>query len=153
MRITFLFLLVLGGHLVKAQSADDVIAILDAISKVSQLEPLYQVELAAGPTMVILKDTRADVIDNELERTLQLLTNDDLWGFDKLVKIYSEDEMSLEGIRRDQVTGINMRINGDECQVRVSALVQHGDKYLQGWISLMREGFDWKVKGQSIQIR
>ena len=139
---------------VHAQTKGDVVAILKAMSTVPELDPLFQVDLSEGIAMVILKEDEGPSLgDNELERSFSLLTNEDLWGFDRVVKVMTRDEAVRSGVRSDQLTGIGLSIAEDQCNVKVSGLVNDGNKFLQGWVSLVRNGFDWEVKGRSVQVR
>ena len=137
----------------QSQTKDDIISVIKAVSEVAELEPLFQVELSGGPTMVLLKNDRLNSGSNEVERNYFSLTNDDLWGFDRPVQILTYQEADLEGVRRDMMVVFGLSFSGDQCNARFSSTLQEGNRYAEGWVSLDRDGFDWKVSGQNIRIR
>jgi hypothetical protein len=152
-----IFLLILAlcwiGTSAHSQSKDDILSVINAVSEVAELEPLFQVELSGGPTMVLLKNDRLSSGSNEVERNYFSLTNDDLWGLSRPVKILTYQEADFEGIRRDMMVILGLSFSGDQCNARFSCALQEGNRFLEGWVSLNREGFDWKVSGQNIRIR
>lgn len=154
MRYTFLFSFILLTILnLKAQSKEDIIAVLKASTALPELEPLFQNDLSAGPTLVLAKRDRLNSGSNEVERNYWSLTNDDLWGFDRPVKIMTEQEAGFEGVRNDKMVQLSLSFSGDQCNASFAASLEEGDRYFQGWVSLVRNGFDWEVTGKNIRIR
>lgn len=148
--ILALCLLGLQAH---SQTKDDIVSVIKAVSEVAELDPLFQVELSGGPTMVLLKNDRLNSGSNEVERNYFSLTNDDLWGLARPVQILTYQEADFEGIRRDMMVILGLSFSGDQCNARFSCALQEGNRFLEGWVSLNREVFDWKVTGQNIRIR
>ncbi|MCB0688367.1 MAG: hypothetical protein KDC53_17635 [Saprospiraceae bacterium] len=149
--ITILFSL--STLMTYGQSKEDIIAVFKAASQLSELDPLFQVDLSAGPTMVLVKNNRLSSGSNEVERNYWSLTNDDFWGFDRPIKIMTEQEAGFEGVRNDQLVSASLSFSGDQCNLGFTATIDEGTRYLQGWISLTRSGFDWEVTGQNIRTR
>ena len=136
-----------------AQSKEDIISVLKAIHTLPQLDPLFQVDLSEGPTMVLVKSDRLNSGSNDLERNYFTLTNDDLWGFDRPVKIMTSQEADFQGVRRDKMVTLSLTISGDQCNVGLDAALEEGSRYFKGWVSLVRNGFDWEVTGQNVRTR
>ena len=136
-----------------AQSKDDIISILRAVSEVPDLDPLFQANLSGGPSLVFIKNDRLNSGANEVERNYFNLTNDDLWGFSRSVKIFTAREADIEGIRRDQMVSLGLSIAEDQCNAQISGSIEEGNRFLQGWVSLNKPGFDWVVTGKNIRTR
>jgi hypothetical protein len=51
-----------------AQTKEDIVSVIKAVSEVAELDPLFQVDLSGGPTMVLLKNDRLSSGSNEVER-------------------------------------------------------------------------------------
>ena len=145
--------MVFSSTLFFGQTKDDVISVIKAISDVPDLEPLFQVPLSEGPTMVILKNDKLGANPNELERQFFLLTDDDFWGFNRSVKIMSAQEADRYGVKRDMMVSLSLSFSDDLCNVRLTGGIEENEQYLQGSISLVRSGFDWTVKGKHIVVR
>ena len=135
------------------QSKEDLIGVLKAVSEVSELEPAYQVDLSEGPAMVLRKRDNVGVNPNELEHNLFFLTSDDLWGFDRIVRIMTIDEANYKGVPGTKLMEMRLSFAEDNCNLILSGNVEDGNKYMQASISLLRDGFDWVVKGKNINIR
>jgi hypothetical protein len=153
-RLVLLFFCLIPGTItLMAQSREDIIAVIKAVSEVPELDPLFQVELSEGRTMVLLKNDRLSAGSNEVERNYFNMTNDDLWGFRKPVKIMTQQEAGHEGVRRDQLITLGLSFSGDQCNARFAATVDEGSRYFEGWVSLSRSGFDWIVTGSNVRTR
>jgi hypothetical protein len=135
------------------QTKEDIVAVIKAISAVPDLDPIFQVQLNEGPSMVILKSDKMGTNPNEVERQFFLLTDDDFWGFARSVKIMTSQEADRYGVKRDMMVNLGLSFSNDNCNVRLSAGIEENEQFLQGSISLIKAGFDWEVKGKHIQIR
>lgn len=140
-------------HVSLAQSKEDLVAVIKAISDVPDLDPVFQVQLSEGPSMVILKNDKMGANPNEVERQFFLLTSDDFWGFSRSVKIMTAQEADRYGVKRDMMVSLGLSFSDDNCNARLSAGIEENEQFLQGSISLVKAGFDWEVKGKHIQIR
>ena len=153
--VRFILFLVLISQvfLTEAQTKEDIISVLKVVHTLPELEPLYQVNLSEGPTMVLTKNDRLSSGSNELERSYFNLTNDDLWGFDRPVKIMTAQEADFEGVSRAKMVTLSLSISGDQCNVGLDAALEEGSRYFKGWVSLVRSGFGWEVTGRNIRTR
>jgi len=151
--ILLLFCLIPGSISLVAQTREDIIAVIKAVIEVPELDPLFQVELSEGQAMVLVKNDRLSAGSNEVERHYFSITNDDLWGFRKPVKIMTQQEAGHEGVRRDQLVTLGLSFSGDQCNARFAATVDEGSRYFEGWVSLSRSGFDWIVTGRNVRVR
>lgn len=148
-----ILLFILVSHVISAQTKDDLISTLKAASELPELEPLFQVEMASGPAMVLIKPDRLRSGSNEVERAYWNLSNDDLWGFSRPVKIMTEQEASFEGVEREKMVNLSLSFTGDQCNLGFTSTLDEGTRFFQGWVSLSRSGFDWEVTGKNIRIR
>jgi hypothetical protein len=69
------------------------------------------------------------------------------------VQIRTYQEADFEGIRRDMMVIFGLSFAGDQCNARFSCALQEGNRFVEGWVSLNRDGFDWKVSGQNVRTR
>ncbi|MBK8506235.1 MAG: hypothetical protein IPL46_30970 [Saprospiraceae bacterium] len=150
---TLLIVLTTFSFQAQGQTKEDIVNVIKAVSEVAELDPLFQVELSGGPTMVLLKNDRLSSGSNEVERNYFSLTNDDLWGMARPVQILTYQEADFEGVRRDMMVVLGLSFAGDQCNARFSCVLQEGNRVLEGWVSLNRDGFDWMVTGQNVRIR
>ncbi|NND35043.1 MAG: hypothetical protein HKN76_20830 [Saprospiraceae bacterium] len=154
--IRFLILftcLLLTGPQLFSQSKEDLVGVIKAISEIAELDPLFQVQLSEGPSMVIFKNDKMGANPNPVEREFFLLTSDDFWGFSRSVKIMTAQEADQYGIKRDMLTTLGLSFSDDLCNARLSGGIEVNEQYLQGSISLVKSGFDWEVKGKHIIMR
>lgn len=136
-----------------AQSKEDLIGVIKAISEIPELDPLFQVQLSEGPSMVILKSDKMGANPNDVEREFFLLNSDDFWGFSRPVKIMTAQEADRYGVKRDMVTTLGLSFSEDMCNARLSGGIEENEQFLQGSVSLVKSGFDWEVKGKHIILR
>lgn len=148
-----MYALLAGTCVSFSQTKEDIVAVIKAISSVPDIEPVFQVQLSEGPTMVILKNDKMGSNPNEVERQFYLLTDDDFWGFPRSVRIMTAQEADRYGVKRDMMVNLGLSFSEDNCNARLSAGIEENEQLLQGSISLIKSGFDWEVKGKHIQLR
>ena len=153
LRFSLFTILLLNIHLTTAQTKDDIIAVIKSASELPELEPLFQVEMNSGPTMVLAKSDRLSSGSNVVEKEFWSLTSDDFWGFDRPVRIMTEQEANFEGVEREKMVSLSISFAGDQCNLGFTSTLEEGTRFFQGWISLDRSGFDWKVTGKNIRSR
>jgi hypothetical protein len=152
-RAILLCIFLITGLWSYGQSKEDIISVIKVASGLSELDPLFQVDLSEGPTLVLTKRDRLTGGSNEVERNYWSLSNDDFWGSPRPIRIFTEQEADQEGVRRDKMVSIVLSFSGDQCNIRFSAAIEEGTRYCQGWVSLIRSGFDWEITGKSVQTR
>ncbi|NND08290.1 MAG: hypothetical protein HKN87_18075 [Saprospiraceae bacterium] len=154
--VVFLFSLLMLPSLATSQTKEDLIAILDAITELPEVDPVFQAEVSGGPALVLMRPNDRKIaasggFSNELLYDLQ---NHDLTFLSRPVQIMTEGEASQYGLQGRHLTILTYRFLGDqEASILMSCMLQEGDRTWQGLFSLVNDFGSWIVKGKNIQTR
>ena len=153
-----IFLAVLMGLLSQkslAQTKEDFIEILEAIAEEPQADPLFQVELPQGRTMVLLRslDRRNAQSARDAEQLFYDVLDEDLSFTAKPIRIMTQEEAGFNGADLRYCTTIGFRIGEDQADLMMSSTIQGEEQYYQGAFTLRKEFDGWKITGRNIRSR
>ena len=155
LRILNIFILTFLALSVTSQTEQDLVDIIDAVSQHPDCEPLFQVELAGGPFLVILRPDQRNVPSSQQYDNLLLwnLTDDDVMFLDRPVRIMSEGEAIQNGVEPRYLATISYKMDDESCSMMIQSGILEGERFFQGMFSLHKDFGGWTVTGKNTQIR
>ncbi len=142
-------------HLSSAQTKQDFIEILEVIAEEPQAEPLFQVELPRGRTMVLIRslDRRNSQGARNAEQLFYDLLDEDLSFAAKPIRIMSQEEAGFNGADLRYCTTIGFRIGEEQADLMLSSTIQGEEQYFQGAFTLRKNFNGWEITGRNIRSR
>jgi len=154
-KIYILFFILNLALFAKGQTKQDFIEILEAIAEEPQAEPLFQVELPEGRTMVLIRslDRRTTQSARQGEQLFYDLLDEDLTFAAKPIRIMSQEEAGFNGANLQYCTTIGFRIGEEQADLMLSSTIEGENQYFQGAFTLRKEFSGWEVTGRNIRTR
>ena len=155
LRLLTFFTLTFLALSVNSQTEEDLVDVIDAVSQHPDCEPLFQIELAGGPYLVILRPDQRNVPAGQQYDNLLLwnLTDDDLMFLDRPVRIMSEGEAIQHGVEPRYLATLSYKLDAESCSMMIQSGILEGERFFQGMFSLHKDFGGWSVTGNNTQIR
>ncbi len=155
MRIILFLILMSGVVLVSAQSKEDFINILEALAEDAQADPLFQVELPEGRTMVLIRNIqrRNTQSSRDAEQIFYDVLNEDLTFTAKPIRILSQEEAQQLGVDLRYCTQIGFRISEEQADLMLSTTLEGEHELFQGAFTFRKDFSGWEITGRNIRSR
>lgn len=145
----------MSSSLATAQTKEDFVDILEAIAEEPQADPLFQVELPRGRTMVLIRslDRRNTQSARNAEQLFYDLLDEDLSFSAKPIRIMSQEEAGFHGADLRYCTTIGFRIGEEQVDLMLSSTIQGEEQLYQGAFTLRKEFGGWEITGRNVRSR